>query len=885
MPVLTRDEAQTRARLIDVQRYTIDLDLTGGDATFGSRTVIHFTVPEGTPPATTFVELKPALLRSVTLDGNPLDPAGLDDNRFPLTGLTPGPHELHVDADMHYSRTGEGMHRFTDPADGETYVYTQLFLDDTQRVFTSFDQPDLKSVFEVTVTAPPAWTVLGNGVATHGGDGRWTLAPTPLISTYLVAVAAGPWHSVRTEHAGLPFGIHCRRSLAPHLDADADEILGITRACFDRFHEKFDEPYPFDSYDQAFVPEFNAGAMENPGLVTFRDTYVFRSAVTDTQRQSRGVTIAHEMAHMWFGDLVTLQWWDDIWLNESFAEYMGYQTLAEATRFTDTWTGFAVSRKGWGYDADQRPSTHPVAPDPQAVPDTASALLNFDGISYAKGASALRQLVAWLGEKDFLAGINVHFARHKFGNASLADFIDNLASVTDRDVHAWAQAWLRTTGVDTLTPTVAHSDSAEGWTLALTHTGSRPHRITVGAYDQDLVDAGALVLREQFELDVAAGEQAPDAGRGTGTGTETSAGQDADTGTSAGQDAGAGTDPDAPVVVATRPGRRPALLLLNDGDRTFAKVRLDPESWNTALRSLSGIPDAAQPANGGGALTRAVIWNAARDMVRDGQLPPTAYLDAARAHLPHETDLAVVQGVLAFAATSVTDRYLGPDRRPAALATLADLCRDLMRRTEDGNNPGLRLTAVRHFIDAASQPDSIRDWYDSDSIPGGPDLDPELRWRILGRLAALGATDEAAIAAELARDPSATGEQGAALCRAALPTQEAKSAAWEAMFGSDTLSNYLFTATAQGFWQPEQTELLQPYVARYYPAAKALATRRSPAMAEAAGWHAFPVYAADATALALGEEHLDDPDLTPALRRKLTDQLDDLRRVLAVRGA
>ncbi|MFD3518824.1 aminopeptidase N [Streptomyces sp. NPDC058657] len=888
MSVLTRDEAQTRARLLDVQRYTIDLDLTGegpaegvaeshaatgeADATFDSRTVIRFTVSEAAAadgPVDTFVELRPALLRSVTLDGHPLDPAALDGNRFPLTGLTAGPHELHVDAAMRYSRTGEGMHRFTDPADGETYVYTQLFLDDTQRVFASFDQPDLKAVFEVTATAPPSWTVLGNGVATHRGDGRWTLAPTPLISTYLVAVAAGPWHSIRTQHAGLPFGIHCRRSLAPHLEADADELLGITRACFDRFHEKFDEPYPFDSYDQAFVPEFNAGAMENPGLVTFRDTYVFRSAVTDTQRQSRGVTIAHEMAHMWFGDLVTLQWWDDIWLNESFAEYMGYQTLAEVTagepgatppgvRGTDPWTGFAVSRKGWGYDADQRPSTHPVAPDPEAVPDTASALLNFDGISYAKGASALRQLVAWLGEKDFLAGINVHFARHKFGNACLADFIDNLASVNDRDVHSWARSWLRTTGVDTLTPTA--TDTAEGWTLTVAHTGSRPHRITVGAYDHDLVDADALVLREHFPLDLPgpAPAAAADAGPAPAPGADTPA--------------GAAAQP--PTV--TRPGRRPALLLLNDGDETFAKVRLDPASWHTALRALSGIP---------GPLTRAVIWNAARDMVRDGQLPPADYLDAARAHLPHETDLAVVQGVLTFATAAVAGRYLGPDRRPAALATLTDLCRDLMRRTEDGNNPGLRLIAVRHFIDVATQPDSIRDWYDSDSIPGGPALDPELRWRILGRLAALGATDEATIAAELTRDPSATGEQGAAQCRAALPNEEAKSTAWTAMFDSDTLSNYLFAATAQGFWQPEQTELLQPYVARYYPAAAALATRRSPAMAEAAGSYAFPVYAADAAALTLGEDHLRDTDLTPALRRKLVDQLDDLRRVLAVRRA
>ncbi|WP_405596500.1 aminopeptidase N [Streptomyces sp. NBC_01410] len=828
MPVLTRDEAQTRAQLLDVHRYTIDLDLSGGEESFDSRTVIHFTARA---TGDTFVELKPAVLRSVTLDGQPIDPESLVENRLALTGLSAGEHELHVDAQMRYSRTGEGMHRFTDPTDGEVYVYTQMFMDDVQRVFAAFDQPDLKAVFELSVTAPEGWTVLGNGIATHQGDGKWTCAPTQPLATYFAAVAAGPWHSVRTEHAGLPFGLHCRRSLAPYLDADADEILEITRQCYDRYHEKFEEPYPFDSYDQAFVPEFNAGAMENPGLVTFRDEFIYRSAVTDTERQTRAMVIAHEMAHMWFGDLVTLRWWDDIWLNESFAEYMGYQTLTEATRFTDTWVDFGIGRKSWGYDADQRPSTHPVAPDPDAVPDTASAMLNFDGISYAKGASALRQLVTWLGEKDFLAGINTHFARHKFGNATLADFIDSLAGATDRDVPGWAEAWLRTTGVDTLTPTVSESEGT--WSLKVARDGSRPHRIAVGAYDTDPVHTGRLVLRDRLELDI------PQNGSGP------------------------------------HPGRRPALVVLNDGDASYAKVRLDATSWDTAVRSLSGIPDP---------LTRTVVWNAARDMVRDGELAPAAYLEAARAHLPRETDLAVVQGVLAFAATQLADRYLPADERPAALGAIRGICRDLLRRTEDGSEPGLRLTAVRHFIDAAAQPETLQEWIGDGSVPGGPELDPELRWRILYRLAVLGASDEAAIAAELDRDPSATGQEGAARCRAALPTAEAKAAAWQRLFTTDSLSNYLFTATAQGFWQPEQADLVREYVARYYPDSVALAARRGPAIAEAAGRYAFPLHAVDEDALTLGEECLSNTDMLPALRRKLVDQLDDLRRALSVRA-
>ncbi|MFC7977268.1 aminopeptidase N [Streptomyces cinereoruber] len=826
MSVLTRDEAQTRAQLLDVHHYLVDLDLTTGDETFESTSTVRFTARAA---GDTFVELKPATLHSATLDGAPLDPAALDGNRLPLS-LTEGEHELRVTATMRYSRTGEGMHRFTDPTDGESYVYTQLFMEDVQRVFAAFDQPDLKAVFEVAVTAPDDWTVLANGITERQPDGTWKAAPTPLLSTYFVCVAAGPWHSVRTEHAGLPFGIHCRRSLAPHLDADADEILAVTKACYDRYHEKFDEPYPFDSYDQAFVPEFNAGAMENPGLVTFRDEFVFRSAVTVTERQTRAMVIAHEMAHMWFGDLVTLRWWDDIWLNESFAEYMGYQTVNEACSdlFPDTWIDFGVTRKAWGYEADQRPSTHPVAPDPEAVPDTASALLNFDGISYAKGASALRQLVTWLGEKDFLAGINIHFKRHKFGNATLADFIDNLAAATDRDVHGWAEQWLRTTGVDTLTPRL----DGEGlhWNLTVDRAGTRPHRISAGLYDRD--PSGDLVLREHRELDVPQ---------------------------------------DAPAELT---GPRPALVVLNDGDLTYTKLRFDEVSAESALRGLSRVPDP---------LTRAVVWNALRDQVRDGDLAPADHLAVAGAHLAEETELALVQGVLAFARHQIADRYVPADERPAALATISGIARALLRRTEDGEAPGLRLTAVRAFVDSATTPDKIASWLDEGTVHGGPELDPELRWRILARLAVLGATDEAAIAAELERDPSATGQEGAARCRAALPTPEAKAAAWSALFDSDDLSNYLFTATAQGFWQPEQADLVREYVPRFYEAAVALGDRRGPAMAEAAGRYAFPVYAVDADSLALGERHLADTPMIPALRRKLVDQLDDLRRALKVR--
>lgn len=430
-------------------------------------------------------------------------------------------------------------------------------------------------------------------------------------------------------------------------------------------------------------------------------------------------------------------------------------------------------------------------------------------------------------------GINTHFARHRFSNATLADFIESLAAATERDVHAWADSWLRTTGVDTLTASVTAQPGE--WTLTLDRAGSRPHRVTVGVYDRDLNDSRALLLRERYETDIPQ-QPAPE----------------------------------------PRTGPRPALVVPNDLDLTYAKIRLDDVSSETALRGISDVPDA---------LTRAVLWNTLRDMVRDGDLAPAAYLETARAHLPEESDLAVVQGVLTFAAAQVADRYLPAHERPAALATLTSLCRDLIRRTEDGDHPGLRLIAVRHLIDVAAQPDTISAWFSEGTVPGGPELDPELRWRILGRLAVLGAIDDAVIDTELVQDPSATGQEGAARCRAALPDPVAKRAAWDSMFTTDNLSNYLFTATAQGFWQPEQTDLVRQYVDLYWNDAVALAARRGPAIAEAAYRWAFPAYAITPETLQAGEQCLTESTPTPALRRKLTDQLDDLARALRVREA
>ncbi|MCX4744474.1 aminopeptidase N [Kitasatospora sp. NBC_01287] len=820
--VLTRAEAVERHRLLKVRTAEIDLDLTKGSEFFGSTTVIRFSCAEA--GAATFVDVKPARLHRVLLNGIELDVAALAAGRFPLTGLA-AENELTVEADMAYSHTGEGMHRYTDPADGEDYLYTQSFLDDGPRVFASFDQPDLKAVHTLSVTAPARWTVVSNGIATRGEAGRWTFAPTPPISSYLVSLVAGPLHSVLTEHDGIPLGLHCRRSLAAHLDADAAELLEVTRQGFDHYHRVFRHRYPFDSYDQCFVPEFNAGAMENPGCVTLRDEYVFRSAVADTEREERAIVVTHEMAHMWFGDLVTMKWWDDLWLNESFAEYMAYTVTAESTRFTGAWTGFAAARKTWGYDADQRPSTHPVAPT--AVEDTAQALQNFDGISYAKGASALRQLVAWLGEEQFLAGVNDYFEQHAFGNATLDDLLRSLAAASGRDVHGWAERWLRTTGVDTLRiegGQVRHS-AGDG--------RPRPHQVSVGRYLRTPDGALTLASREPLELAAAPAEVSV---------------QDSD------------------------------LTLLNDTDLSFVKVRLDERSWQTVRDSLGAVPEE---------LARAVLWSSARDQVRDGELTPGQYLELVAAHLPGESSVHLVQAVLTFAGEFVVDRCLSPARRPWGLALLAGVHRALLSRTEgSADGSGLRLLAVRGLLATAAteaETAELRDWLAAGTVPGGPALDPDLRWRLLLRLCVLGAADEPEIAAELARDPSATSEEGAARCRAARPRRDAKEAAWAALFHGE-LSAYLANATTEGLWQPEQAELLDDLTLRYFEDVVATTAARGPAMASVLTRHGFPSFAATGATVRAAEACLAREDLIPATRRGVLDQLDNLRRAARARA-
>jgi len=817
MRSLTQAEAAERAELLTVESYAVELDVTGGPERFRSTVMVRFRAAQ--VGAETFAEIRPAELRSVRLNGAALDVATLDGNRLPLPALAEA-NELVVEADMAYSNTGEGLHRFVDPADGETYLYAMSFLDAAQRIFACFDQPDLKAPLTLTVAAPEGWLVAANGASE--GEGRFVT--TPPLATYFISLIAGPYHAVYDEHDGIPLGLFSRRSLAAHLDKDAEEIFAVTKACFDRYHELFGVRYPFGKYDQAFVPEFNAGAMENPGLVTFRDDYLFRSAVTDGDREWRAVVIAHEMAHQWFGDLVTMRWWDDLWLNESFAEYLGVRVTAESTRFDRAWTTFGLRRKASGYVADQRPSTHPVAP--AEVADAAHALLNFDGISYAKGASVLRQLVASLGDEAFFAGLRAHFAAHRFGNATLADLLAALAEASGRDLGGWADVWLRRAGVDTLRTEVTTVDGRYQ-SVHIVQTGApRPHRVGFGVYDggtlRQLVPVD--VVGERTEVAELAGEPMAD------------------------------------------------LLLINAGDLTFAKVRLDAASAAGVMGILPALDDS---------LDRAVLWSTVIDSVRDGDSAPADLVALLVTALPLETEPVVVEGVLGMTGDLV-DRYLEPVPREIALQPMAMACDRLLASAPPGGS--LQLAAARGLIGASTDARRLAGWLKGKGVPEGLRVDTDLRWALCYRMVVLGAAGPDKIEAELATDRSATGEQWAARCRAALPDAAAKERAWRVITADTTLSNRLVEAHAEGFWQPEQADLTQSYVERYFAEMPAAARMRTPWVADQVAKSAFPRYAVAASTRKAAAVLLARDDLEPGLRRVVIDADDDLRRALAARG-
>jgi aminopeptidase N len=781
---LTRDEAATRAALLDVTSYSIDLDLTTGDKTFGSTTTIRFTASE--PGAETFADLVDAIVHEITLNGEQLDPAtAYADSRITLTDLQ-ADNELVVRADCTYSHTGEGLHRFVDPVDGRVYLYSQFEVPDARRVFTTFEQPDLKAPFTFNVTAPDHWKVVSNSPSPEpepldedgeSGKAVWRFAPTKPMSTYITAVVAGEYHEVQHvyngKHGDIPLGHYCRQSLVEHLDVDV--LVELTKQSFAFFEEQFDYPYPFGKYDQLYVPEYNMGAMENAGCVTLRDEYLPRSRQPRSFYEFRASVITHEMAHMWFGDLVTMKWWDDLWLNESFAEWACYWCEAEATEFTDAWTGFTNARKQTGYRADQLPSTHPIAADNV---DLHAVEVNFDMITYAKGASVLKQLVAWVGLDPFLAGLRQYFKDHEFGNATFADLLVALERSSGRELEGWAQEWLQTAGVNTLTPSfeLGADGTYDAFRILQTAAPEQPtlrrHRLGIGLYDA-VPDSGAngrLVRREYIEVDVEGAE----------------------------------------TVVAELTGKQqPDLLLLNDQDHAFAKIRLDERSLATVTSGLSKLDDS---------LARALVWSAAWDMTRDAEMSATDFVRLVLANIGAETDAWGVTRIPTYAALAV-NAYSAPDHRAGLRSEWESGLRELMLAADPGSDH--QLTFTRAYAAAAHSDQALTDL---EGLLGGTwtveglAIDQDLRWVLVTALAAAGRSGEALIAAELEQDKTIAGKEKAAAARVAQPTAEAKAEGWRAILDpgtpNETCREMVFSIFRYG-----QEDVIAPYLEKYLEAA------------------------------------------------------------------
>ncbi|WP_236240709.1 aminopeptidase N [Streptomyces sp. CC228A] len=847
---LTRVEAQRRAALLTVDSYEIDLDLSGAQegGTFRSDTLVRFDSAEES--AETFIDLVAPAVHEVVLNGKHLDVASVfRDSRITLKHLRHGRNELRVVADCAYTNSGEGLHRFVDPVDDQAYLYTQFEVPDARRVFASFEQPDLKATFQFTVKAPAGWTVVSNSPTPKPEDDLWVFEPTPRISTYITALIVGPYHAVHSSYEGpdgqvVPLGVYCRPSLAEFLDADA--IFEVTRQGFDWFQEKFDYAYPFAKYDQLFVPEFNAGAMENAGAVTIRDQYVFRSKVTDAAYEVRAETILHELAHMWFGDLVTMEWWNDLWLNESFATYtsIACQAYAPGSQWPHAWTTFANQMKTWAYRQDQLPSTHPIMAE---IRDLDDVLVNFDGITYAKGASVLKQLVAYVGMDAFFTGVQAYFKRHAFGNTRLADLLGALEETSGRDLATWSEKWLETAGINILRPVVDTDASGVITSFAVRQEAPalpagaqgepvlRPHRIAIGCYDLD--DTGKLVRTERVELDVD----------GELTGVE---------------------------ALVGRP--RPAVVLLNDDDLSYAKVRLDEESLRNVVAHLGDFAES---------LPRALCWASAWDMTRDGELAARAYLDLVLSGIGKESDIGVVQSLHRQVKLAL-DLYAAPDWRATGLARWTEAALEHLRAAAPGSDH--QLAWARAFAATArtdEQLDLLAALLDGSETIDGLVVDTELRWAFVERLAATGRFGADEIAAEHERDRTAAGERHAATAMAARPTAEAKAEAWASVVESDRLPNAVQEAVIGGFVQTDQRELLAPYTEKYFAAVKGVWESRSHEMAQQVAVGLYPALQVSQATLDATDAWLASAEPNAALRRLVTESRAGVERALKAQAA
>jgi len=850
---LTRVEAEARAAVITTDTYQVELDLTTSEDTFRSTSTVRFSA---TPGEATFIDLIAPTVHSIVLNGIELDPASaFVDSRIELTGLA-ADNVLTVTADCEYMNTGEGLHRFVDPEDGEVYLYSQFEVADTRRVYAVFEQPDLKASFQFTVTAPAHWHVVSNNPGTHapvadatvtiaGKDhnvARWEFTPTTRIPCYVTAVVAGPYHrvegTVQSRKGTLSADVYCRKALAQYLDADV--VLGDTQKGFDFYESTFQMDYPFEKYDQLFVPEFNAGAMENAGCVTFLEDYVFRSKTAQARVERRTVTILHELAHMWFGDLVTMKWWNDLWLNESFAEFVSTLAAAE-TKYDNAWVTFNSLEKSWAYRQDQLPSTHPIMAN---IRDLEDVEVNFDGITYAKGASVLRQMVAWVGQDKFFEGVAEYMRKYHHANATLSDLLVELEKASGRDLAAWSDVWLQKAGVTTLRPVIevdTHDDIA-AFTIKQEVPSEwptqRPHRLGIGGYDVKVDRHGELVLERVMFVEI-----------------------DID-----------GPSTSVPQLIGVH---RPALILVNDNDLAYAKVRMDEDSLATAVEHLSGFQDP---------LPRSMVLASAWDMTRDGEMAARQFIDLVLKNIGAEDQSTIVMMLLRQLETTLA-LFVTPDAAVEATHATGDALWHLAIEAQTGSDNQLQF--VKAFASLASteaQLDIIQGLLDGKLHLEELEIDSDLAWDLLTSLVAGGRSAEIAIELQLTKDATASGERRAANARAAIGTAEAKRTAWDLLVNADKdLPNALQSAATSGFGRVHDTALLAPYVDEYFGSVRRIYNEKTNEMAAnlIEGLYPSQLAGRDEDLQTKADAWLmENADAHDALKRLIIEGRDGVRRAL-----
>ncbi|MUH59820.1 aminopeptidase N [Bifidobacterium canis] len=858
---LTRVEAQERKAVIDAPiEYVVDLDLTQGPTTFISTSTIRFDSHAG---ESSFLDLIADRVLEVTVNGESVDPSEVyDDDRIDLNNLKEH-NEVTVKALCRYSTTGEGLHRSVDPSDGNVYLYSQFEVPDARRVYAVFDQPDLKATFTFNVKAAQSWTVLSNmpveateDLTDLTADGTladkpaestklWHFATTPTMSSYLTAICAGPyagWHTTYENEDGrtVPMAQYCRQALKDAFAKDVDYLFDITKKGFAFYAKTWGVPYPYAKYDQIYVPEYNAGAMENIGMVTIRDSYVFESKVTDALAERRVVTVLHELAHMWFGDYVTMKWWNDLWLNESFAEFTSTLATAEATDWKDAWATFCSGEKSWALAQDQLSTTHPIVAPINDLNDT---YVNFDGITYAKGASVLKQLVAYVGRDKFFEGINHYLNRHAYSNATLDDLLAELEQTSGRDLKTWSKKWLEEAGINTITTQVDVAEDGTISSLTLDQTAPnehpvlRPHRLAVGFYNED-ANTGKIVRTDRIELDV---------------------------------------DGEHTAVTEAAGKAMPALLLANDDDLTYTKLRFDDASLAFAMANLYRFDDA---------LTRAVIWLSLWDMTRDGELAATDFIDTTLKMLATETESTTFRYALAMLSNTVW-HYTDPARRTEIAKHVAGELLTLAKQAKAGSDEQFQLVSayLTYGVEGDSEfADNVRALLSGSLVFEGLELDNNFRWSIMHALASVNAIEQADIDAELKRRDTTENREFAVGTRASLHSKEAKDWAFDQALHNDDLTNSQLEEVARGFSSTRDSALADQYVDQYFEAVDWIWKNKTFHMSETLIGDLYPVYADPAKLVEAGDKWLaEHKDADNALQRMVKANVESSHRARMVR--